>query len=291
MVQMINNCPICDAKTKNTLPRYVKNYLVRCKNCSFVFSERKPTTEELEDVYGRYNYEGAEATAATLEKKYKIAKYLLQLSGGGNGAVLDIGCGKGEWLDAFKRLGWHTFGTEFNRDLAQFADSKGHKMLDGGLFPIHPEDKKFDLIIFTEVIEHIQNPVEVLRHLNSLLNQGGLIFITTPNFQTIERFLLGRTWGIICYPEHLTYFTPKTLNRALAYAGYSKVNIYTENISIFRIAQGFGFSRQTQVAMSDQAQAAAARNKVIYFIKWCVNKIISSLDLGVSLVAIYRKSS
>ena len=288
---MINNCPVCNAEEKDVLPRYAKNYLVRCKSCSFVFSQRKPTKEELEEVYGRYNYVDAEATVATLEKKQKIAKYLLQLGGIDTGSALDVGCGKGEWLDAFKRLGLHTFGTEFNRDLALFGDLKGHKMLDGGLFPIHPEGKRFDLIIFTEVIEHIQNPVEVLRHLNSLLNPGGLIFITTPNFQTIERYLLGEAWGMICYPEHLSYFTPKTLKRALVYTGYSEVNMYTENISIFRIMQAFGFSKKTQVAMSDRVQAAAEHNKFFYFFKVCVNKFLSSLGLGVSLVAIYRKNS
>jgi SAM-dependent methyltransferase len=235
MIQLITNCLVCNAEEKYILPRYAKNYLVRCENCSFVFCQRRPTKEELERVYGGYNYVGAEATVATTEKKQKIAKHLLQLRGIDNGSVLDIGCGKGEWLDTFKQLGLHTFGTEFNSDLAQFGVSKGHQMLDGGLFPTHPDGKGFDLIIFTEVIEHIQNPVEVLRHLNRLLNPDGLIFITTPNFQAIERYLLGEAWGMICYPEHLSYFTPRTLKRALAYAGYSELHMYTENISVFRI--------------------------------------------------------
>jgi hypothetical protein len=68
--------------------------------------------------------------------------------------------------------------------------------------------------------------------LNSLLTKDGLIYITTPNFSALERYVLKDDWGIITYPEHLTYFTPKTLNHALVKSNFSKIKIYTENISI-----------------------------------------------------------
>jgi hypothetical protein len=96
---------------------------------------------------------------------------------------------------------------------------------------------------------------------------------------------------MICYPEHLTYFTPNTLKRALVSTGYSEIKMYTENISILRVMEGFGFGKQTRRVVSDKVQAAAAHNLVFHLIKVFVNKIISFLGLGGSLVAIYRKSS
>lgn len=82
-LKMLSKCPVCEATEIDTLPRYPRDYLVSCKRCSFVFSKRIPTRKELEDVYGRYDYLGADATIATLERKFKVAKSLVQLSGGG----------------------------------------------------------------------------------------------------------------------------------------------------------------------------------------------------------------
>jgi 2-polyprenyl-3-methyl-5-hydroxy-6-metoxy-1,4-benzoquinol methylase len=128
--------------------------------------------------------------------------------------VLDIACGDGHFLERFKELGCQVYGTEYDRESTSICEAKGITMLSGSFMPQLPDriSAGFDLVILTEVIEHINNPNEVLGHIYKLLKPGGLIFITTPNFDSLERLILGPKWGIILYPEHISYYSPKTLD-------------------------------------------------------------------------------
>jgi 2-polyprenyl-3-methyl-5-hydroxy-6-metoxy-1,4-benzoquinol methylase len=285
----INICPVCEYPKSVSVPDYNEHFLVKCKSCNFVYSKQKPTKEELDEVYDNYDYsmENSSPTSASIKKYKDICNYLMSL--GKISSVLDIGCGKGAWLNIFKEFGCNTFGTEYNDDLKTFASSIGHTMLDGGLFPIVKKDQKFDLIIFTEVIEHIQNPNEVLSYFNSILSNNGLIFITTPNFSAIERHFLRGKWKNVMYPEHLSYYTPATLNHVLKKNGYSKISLYTENISIFVILESLGFSSNAQNSVSCGMQAATTKSKVLSTVKILINKLLNMTGTGTSIKAIYKK--
>lgn len=281
-------CPVCKNKSRDKLPKFSDDYLVRCKKCQLVFSERKPTQAELDAVYNQYSYVNSTSTSATIAKKEKIVDVIMKV--GVVRSVLDVGCGNGEWLDAFRRRGCVTYGTEYNEHQRQVALAKGHEMLNGGLFPLIEEGQQFDLIVFTEVIEHIQNPIDVLFNFNKLLAEGGIVFITTPNFSAIERYVLGNSWGMICYPEHLTYFTPGTLHFTLQIAKFSKIALYTENISLYRILQAIGASRKSQIVFSDNLQSLTASGGTLSLLKFGLNKLLAFFGVGVSIVAIYKKA-
>lgn len=99
------------------------------------------------------------------------ARRLLE-SIGGRGAVLDIGCGNGDYLQIFRELGCEIFGTEFDEKTVSLCREKGIHMLSGGVLPdpiSNAVQGKFDIVIFTEVIEHINNPVEVIANILKLL--------------------------------------------------------------------------------------------------------------------------
>jgi SAM-dependent methyltransferase len=287
MSKQVILCPICGDKKFESIPKLKSHYIVKCMSCGFVFSNRIPWQSELDDVYKNYNYESTTETAETLSKREDIARKLISIKPTLN--VLDVGCGNGAWLDAFRKFRCKTFGTEYNEHQMRVAKSKGHIILEGGLFPQTHSGDKFDLIIFTEVIEHILNPLPVLNHLNSLLIDGGHIFITTPNFAAIERVALGEKWDMICYPEHLGYFTPKTLHLGLKNTGFTKVEMYTENISILGVLQAIGAKKNSSEKVSDSLQSLSKRNAFFTLFKMITNKFLDFLGVGVSIVAIYKK--
>ena len=171
-------------------------------------------------------------------------------------------------------------------------------MLDGGLMPILPETiSGVDLIIFTEVIEHINNPNEVLSYIYNILNNNGLLFITTPNFESIERYVLGPEWGMIMYPEHVCYYSPNTLDKILHNHGFKKIQIYSENISVYRIFQYINRNRSNlktefdAEGLSAKAQAIATNNRIAKLMKNSINTILKLTNSGSSIVAMYRKSN
>ena len=167
-------------------------------------------------------------------------------------------------------------------------------MLGGGLKPLLPADiPGFDLIVFTEVIEHINNPKQVLSHFHSLLSPGGLLFVTTLNFASLERYVLGSNWGMIMYPEHISYYTPRTLDAVCTRCGFRAVEIFTENISLYRVVQFLNLFRKgakfDAEGASARAQAFVSNNSVGAGIKSVINAGLRATGSGSSLVAVYRK--
>lgn len=285
-------CPICDGGTSRPLRHYAKHHLHACVRCNFVYSKAIPTQKELDLVYGNYDYRGENKTHASLQKIKLLAQDIYKINQPRN--VLDVGCGKGIMLDMFKDLGSKTFGTEFNYTLQEFAREKGHIILDGGLKPILPPEVRADMIIFTEVIEHIQNPIQVLGHFHGLLNEGGLLYVTTPNFASLERRVLKDRWGMICYPEHLSYYTPRTLHMAMVKTGFVRMDCRTEGISVFRMVEALNKSGTTSAdptKMSDMAQAAVNSRPWLMRSKAIINSFLTSFQLGGSIVALYRKTN
>lgn len=291
----IDRCLICGSKRLKHLPRYSAHHLVRCRKCSFIFSRRRPSREELNQVYSAYSRGVKVPTPLTLLKYHGIVSQLSRLRN--IDTVLDVGCGDGHFLAAFQQ-GIKTFGTEYNDTIANVAAGRGITMLSGGLLPDTPESiNHFDLIVFTEVIEHILDPASVVDHFFSLLDEGGLLYITTPNFKSIESTLLGPDWGMVAYPEHLCYYTPRTLNHLLRDAGFEKISLSTENISFFRLAQFWlkkNASRSSSLdpeSVSIAAQSAFHGNFFLRSAKALINKILYATSTGSSLVAVYRKPS
>lgn len=276
---------------------YEKDHLVTCLKCSFAFSNVKPSQEELDKVYGGYSREVGR-TETTLQKMMYLALSLKNLSKAKR--VIDIGCGDGEFLSMFKGLGCEVFGTEYDPRTEEICRNKGITMLRGGVMPSlsglgNPE--KFDLVIFTEVIEHINNPIDVIENIFHLLKKDGLLYVTTPNFESLERRVLRAQWGMICYPEHISFYSPSTLNSILKRCGFEKVSLRTENISFFRIIQflnrrkffaGSNSYRDPE-AVAAAASTAVQNSAVLLSVKKIINTILDITGTGTSLIAVYRK--
>lgn len=290
--ESIDTCLICESDSLEYLKGFEKDHLVRCRQCSFVFSRLRPTQDELNQTYSAYQRGSNAPTTATLQKLRARAKSLCEKTN--VRTVLDVGCGDGHFLAIFSEMGCRTYGTEFDSESAKVAKSKGAIMLEGGLTPrLCVGISGFDVIIFTEVIEHINNPRPVLEHFYQLLNPGGLLFITTPNFDGLERYMLGPSWGMIKYPEHIAYYSPRTLDNIGRLCGLNKVQTYTENISLFRIVQFANrFRKAGQInaeRVSAKAQLLVSDNKVASFIKTCLNGVLGLTNMGTSIVATYQK--
>jgi 2-polyprenyl-3-methyl-5-hydroxy-6-metoxy-1,4-benzoquinol methylase len=173
MKSKIENCLLCGSQKLRKLDGYEKDYLVTCEECSFVFSNVRPSREELDKAYGGYSRDFLR-TEATLQKMRETAANLKNLSKAKH--IIDIGCGDGEFMRIFKDLGCQVYGTEYDLRTEEICQNKGITMLQGDFMPSldsceNPE--KFDLVVLTEVMEHINNPLEVMKNISNLLRKGG----------------------------------------------------------------------------------------------------------------------
>lgn len=142
--------------------------------------------------------------------------------------ILEIGCGKGEFLHAskvFKPLS--LMGIEISADAANEARNRyGLNIISAPVESFQP-DKTFDTVFMFHVIEHLTEPLKILHHCSSMLKEGGTIVLETPNAISLERDFYGINWVQFSAPFHTFVFSSITIEIMLKKAGF--VNIKTHH--------------------------------------------------------------
>ncbi|MBI1784311.1 class I SAM-dependent methyltransferase [Candidatus Sumerlaeota bacterium] len=144
--------------------------------------------------------------------------------------VLDVGCGSGYLLYRFREAGHDVKGIDLDRNLVDFT--RTNLNLDVTLSSLNsfvaPEGS-FDLVLMTDVLEHLPNPLVDLMRVRRLLAHDGALIVRVPNWST------GRIWAYCkailnwmppnthLQDEHLNYFSSSTLRYALERAGFTDV--------------------------------------------------------------------
>jgi 2-polyprenyl-3-methyl-5-hydroxy-6-metoxy-1,4-benzoquinol methylase len=284
-----NKCLITDASDLYPLKGYEENYLVKSKSSGFVFCSKIPTEEEILAHYNNYPIGYGADSLITIKRINEVLDEFEKYRK--TNKILDVGCGPGLFLIEAKKRGWDVYGTEYTDKQLEYLENKGINTLKGKLNDDSFEDEIFDIIISSEVIEHINNPLEEMRHFHRLLRKGGLVYITTPNFNAIERFLLKGNYNIIEYPEHLCYFTPKTIDILLTRCGFEKLKITTTGISIAQIKRSTKQkNNKTGTSnFSDETIREQFENGYMRYIKRIVNSLLNLFGIGNSLKAWYVK--
>lgn len=148
--------------------------------------------------------------------------------------ILDVGCGEGFFLEEAKKMGWEVYGTEYSASAVDLCKKKNINVNCGALNSSWYPESYFDIVTSFEVIEHINNPIEFTTIINKILRSGGLAYITTPNFNALSRYILKDKYNIIEYPEHLCYYSRKTLDYLFTHNGFKQKRTLTTGISISR---------------------------------------------------------
>ena len=188
-------CVICGSAkhtTYRTIERdkYIGERIkyVKCSKCGLVFIKPQPL-KKLKKLY-RKEYRakiGAQKTLKLLipfsprsvHLNYLKQKHLLQLKGD----VLDIGSSEGRLLYLLKWRGWSVLGVEPTTHYAEFAKKVLRVPTINEYFEDAKLDKKFDLIMMLDVLEHFSNPVKALKKARSLTKENGKLYIVVPRIQ------------------------------------------------------------------------------------------------------------
>ena len=135
------------------------------------------------------------------------------------GRLLDVGCGRGEYLQAFSRLGFDTAGIDVSPRAPDLAP--GHSVtvanLDREPLPFPPGS--FDYLFCKSVVEHTRQPVALLARARAALRPGGVAVVMTPSWRHTY-------WGPFYIDHtHVTPFTVPSLADALTLAGFTDVSV------------------------------------------------------------------
>jgi 2-polyprenyl-3-methyl-5-hydroxy-6-metoxy-1,4-benzoquinol methylase len=135
-------------------------------------------------------------------------------------AVLEVGCGTGEFLAAAQSAGHRVTGLDLSEEAVTYVKRR-HPDLDVRCATLDSDDLpggSFDVVAAFHVLEHVSDSVDLLRQMTRLLRPGGLLYVRVPNLNSWYRRVLGRNWWGFSV-EHAAHFTDISLRLALAEAG------------------------------------------------------------------------
>jgi 2-polyprenyl-3-methyl-5-hydroxy-6-metoxy-1,4-benzoquinol methylase len=139
------------------------------------------------------------------------------------GRLLDVGAGSGILVDAALEMGFDAQGIEPSGPLSTQAQQR-RLPVHHGILPSAQVDGLFDVITVVDVIEHVSDPIGLMRTVRAALRPDGIAVVVTPDVGSLMARLLGWRWWHYRI-AHIGYFNRKTLQHALQIAGFQTVSI------------------------------------------------------------------
>lgn len=222
-------CPLCAGSAFQTLARHDRHHLglhtVGCEQCGLMQVNPRPSAQGL-DVFYRQHYRRLyqntvhpdQQYVARFQKQARLhgtARYLLDsLHIPRRGRLLDYGCGEGSLFVALREAGFtgSLLGVEPDLAFGSFAATQGRATVTQTL----TVETALDGIVLNHVLEHLAEPIFLLRSLIPLLNANGLLYVDVPDAREY------RSPGDL-HLAHLWHFTPATLGHLIEQAGFEMV--------------------------------------------------------------------
>lgn len=298
-MQHHQTCPACGGIEFSPCQQVQPENLQRCTSCHLVFEWRKPSDAELEAHYQNYSYSGLRscppATRASFREVLKSFEPWR-----GECRLLDIGCGQGDFLIEANISKWRTSGVEFSKAaVALCQERKLHVLMAPSALEAF-RGQRFDVVTAFEVLEHLRSPGDIFKDAFELLRSGGLFYLTTPNFNSILRYLEGDKFESVSFPDHLSLFTPKSLHALAVRHGFSVATLRTTGLDPWRLKKFFQLAGKTfSSPSSSQHFTAASRSSLreaaftsrrVALAKATVNSFVNVLGAGDTLKARLVKS-
>lgn len=235
-------CPACRANTPlRTGIGREPWHIARCEDCRFVYLDALPAQDAFEDEFAwdetfvaeKKRRRKAQPVVQWLDDRTRwrlhvfprpeTRHFLKNLAQ--PGPVLDIGCGDGGHA---MRLPDHyrPHGVEIAPRLAAKADAsfrtRGGKCLQGDAAGAisQLDDEFFTGVMMNSYLEHEFNPLEVLKALRRKVVPGAPVIIKVPNAGSLNAKVMGKNWCGVRLPDHVNYFTWKSLSAMAHSAGY-----------------------------------------------------------------------
>jgi len=272
-------CRACGGATELA---FVKDR-VRCRVCSSCGSLSRPAPPDLEGHYADYLPAATLSLPEGTRARYREMLSVLDRFRDGPGRLLDVGAGAGLLLSVALDKGWETEGTELSLAASAAAAERGIRVHVGNLAGLPLEPRSFDAVVSLETVEHVPEPASFLAAIARLVRPGGGLLLTTPNYASLSRRLLGKEWLAIS-SDHLCLFTPGALADQVARAGFRVIDVTTRTILPNEVLKRFrrtaarrqGFRAKETAALQESFTTRPTLKRV----KGAVNALLATTGTG-----------
>ena len=223
---MTCRCPACGrdeaVELRSSSYQNVPSWFA-CESCSSQFLLPQPDDVRLREIYSPAYYEAWDWERPAVVQASKSATFLRALrlaSPQARERLLDVGCAQGEFAAAAVGLDLEVAGVDLNAEAIQRARERvpSAEFYCGELDPtvVGPN---WDIVTMFDFIEHVRDPVAVLKRAGTVLGPGGRLLVSTPRVNSLTHKLTGKHWPQY-REEHLVLFSRSGLRRALDDAGF-----------------------------------------------------------------------
>jgi 2-polyprenyl-3-methyl-5-hydroxy-6-metoxy-1,4-benzoquinol methylase/ribosomal protein S27E len=281
-MKKITKCNIC-GKTLFESLFYEKDKLhkirgkfgvVKCLSCGLIFINPQPSFKELKKYYPKKYYSFDKIRTLSKDKNVRLKLFLYRLYYDKNNhrpflraifypikylirttevsskyKILDVGCGSGQFLYEMKKLGIKELhGVEPGGFDQKSAIKYGLKIKKTDLLAENYPNSYFDLITMSHVLEHTNNPSQIIKETKRILKQKGKLIISVPNSRSLNFFLFRKNWFNLDVPRHLFTFNDINLPNLLRKNGFKIIKLnYLGNFidigSIEYVLNNFGYKK------------------------------------------------
>jgi 2-polyprenyl-3-methyl-5-hydroxy-6-metoxy-1,4-benzoquinol methylase len=219
----IDNCLVCNSDQLLPLINRKGLNIVRCQNCGFGMQNPRFKEERIKDIY-KETYCMDDTYSSQHAKELDELKFLYGIQQVRAvrpvlDSVLDIGCGQGLSLAAYKQSGIpEVVGLEtgkYSEDL-----SSGMQIINRDFASISSTFTGLSLITLWDVLEHVHDFKSMLENIYKALDDNGIALIMVPNLLSLASRLI-RSQSPTFAVDHLNYFTDKSLTRLLEDVGFT----------------------------------------------------------------------
>lgn len=261
-----SSCSVCESPNFS-LQGFINNYqILKCRRCGFMFADIDFQDFDFKNYYSEYYFEkvhkdGYDGYVGYEDYiKNRLTKWPEYKSGYEEqikkierfvscGRLLEVGCAAGFLLKVARERGWDCYGIEISEYTSRYAREKlnlsvRQVTIENTNFP----QGHFDVICCYQTIEHMVQPDIFLREATKILKKGGYIVISTIDFGSwYARFLrlLRISYEMLRPPEHISYFSRKTLSLMLERYGFQVVHFETEKALEDRLDKFYFFDQKT----------------------------------------------
>lgn len=234
-------CPVCGESHAHVLTLPSGHRALQCNNCTLVWATEQQDTSQIYDSAYDESTEGftwrgflrahdrmkagLEVSLNWFEKPFAQSDAVP-----GGGKLLEVGCSVGRFLYACKNAGWDVSGLDISQRAVELAQQVLHEsQIHCGTLDKTPwPDNTFDMITIWEVIEHVHDPLAMVRNAARLIKAGGYLAVSTPDWGAwaVRRHPKENYWP----PFHLLFFNEQSIRKLMSLAGLEIVTIVRNTI-------------------------------------------------------------